>query len=84
MIDGWAILILSYVDRQVLGTSSADDFDILVQTAGRLHNLHVEDQSLFTQSRNHPDIIATAAQQLANYGANVPLKVVPPLGTRGK
>jgi aminoglycoside phosphotransferase (APT) family kinase protein len=72
MIDGWAILILSYVDGHVLGMSSADDFEILAQIVGHLHNLHVEDQSLFAQSRNHPDIIATAAQQLANYGANVP------------
>jgi Ser/Thr protein kinase RdoA (MazF antagonist) len=73
VIDGWAILILSYVDGSVLGTSSADDLGALAQTAGRLHNLHVEDQSLFTQSRNHPDIIATATQQLANFGANVPV-----------
>lgn len=72
MIDGWAISILSYVDGSVLGTSSADDLGALATTVGRLHNLRVDDQSLFVPSRNHPDIIATAAQQLASHGTNVP------------
>jgi Ser/Thr protein kinase RdoA (MazF antagonist) len=72
VIDGWAITILSYVDGSVLGTSSADDLGDLAQTVGRLHSLHVDNQSLFAQARGHPNNIATAAQQLASYGANVP------------
>ena len=72
VIDGWAILILSYVDGSVLGTSSADDLGALAMMVGRLHSLRVDDQSLFAQARGHPDIIATAAQQLASQGTNVP------------
>jgi Ser/Thr protein kinase RdoA (MazF antagonist) len=70
--DGWAITILSYVEGSVLGMSSADDLGALATTVGRLHRLRVDDQSLFAPSRDHPDTIATAAQQLANPGANVP------------
>ena len=72
MIDGWVIMLLSYVDGSMLGTSSADDLGAFAQTVGRLHRLRVNDPSSFAQSRCHPNTIATTTQQLARYRANVP------------
>src|SRR5262245_20253543 len=37
LIDGWAVLVLSYVAGTVLTTPSADELRALAQTVGRLH-----------------------------------------------
>jgi Ser/Thr protein kinase RdoA (MazF antagonist) len=71
-LDGWAISLLSYVEGSVLGISSAADLEAFAQTVARLHSLHIDGSSSFVQSRCHPDIIATAAHQLAKYRTNLP------------
>jgi Ser/Thr protein kinase RdoA (MazF antagonist) len=72
LTDGWAIMLLSYVEGSVLGMSSVTDFAAFGQAVGRLHSLQVGDPSSFAQSRCHPAAITTAAQQLAIYRANLP------------
>lgn len=72
LIDGWACILLSYVEGSVLGMSSADDLGAFAEIVARLHCLQVDDRSVLPQSRSHPDTIATAAQQLATHAANLP------------
>ncbi len=72
LIDGWAVLVLSYVAGTVLTTPSADELEAVAQTVGRLHRLKDHTQHSFAHSRCHPDRIATAAHQLAQHSARVP------------
>ena len=72
LIDGWAVMVLSYVAGAVLTTPSADELGTVAQTIGRLHRLSVDTQHGFAHSRCHPDHIATAAHQLAQHSAKVP------------
>jgi Ser/Thr protein kinase RdoA (MazF antagonist) len=72
LIDGWASILLSYVEGSVLGISSADDLGAFATMVARLHCLRVDEPSALPQSRSHPNTIATAAQQLANQGAKLP------------
>jgi Ser/Thr protein kinase RdoA (MazF antagonist) len=72
LIDGWAVMFLSYVAGTVLTTPSAEELGALAQTVGRLHRLRGDTQHSFAHSRCHPTHIATAAQQLAKHSAKVP------------
>jgi Ser/Thr protein kinase RdoA (MazF antagonist) len=72
LIDGWASILLSYVEGSVLGMSSADDLGAFATMVARLHRLRVDEPSALPQSRSHPDTIATAARQLANQKAKLP------------
>jgi Ser/Thr protein kinase RdoA (MazF antagonist) len=72
LIDGWAVLMLSYVAGTVLTTPSPDELGAVAQTIGRLHRLRDNTQRSFAHSRCHPDHVATAAQQLAKHSTKVP------------
>jgi Phosphotransferase enzyme family len=64
-LDGWASLLLSYVDGSVLDTHSTD-FGLLGYALGRLHALPLTGAASIARSRCHPDVIqAHTAQQLA-------------------
>ncbi len=76
-LDGWASLLLSYVEGSVLDTRSTD-FGLLGYTLGRLHALPVADTTLIARSRCHPDEIqAHTTRQLAWAKDNVAMSVQP-------
>jgi Ser/Thr protein kinase RdoA (MazF antagonist) len=76
-LDGWASLLLSYVEGSVLDTHSTD-FELLGYTLGRLHALPLTNATPITRSRCHPDEIqAHTARQLAWAKDNVAVSVQP-------
>jgi thiamine kinase-like enzyme len=60
-----------YVDGTVIGTHPTE-LAALAQMLGRLHRMPVDESRRWANSRDHPDMIATAAQQLAAYREKVP------------
>jgi Ser/Thr protein kinase RdoA (MazF antagonist) len=76
-LDGWASLLLSYVDGSVLDTHSAD-FALLGYALGRLHALPLTSARSVARSRCHPDILQShTARQLAWAKDNVAVSVQP-------
>ena len=76
-LDGWASLLLSYVDGSVLDSHSAD-FALLGYALGRLHALPLTGAASVARSRCHPDVIqAHTARQLAWAKDNVAASVQP-------
>jgi Ser/Thr protein kinase RdoA (MazF antagonist) len=76
-LDGWASLLLSYVDGSVLDVHSTD-FGLLGYALGRLHALPLAGAASVARSRCHPDVIqAHTAGQLAWANDNVAASVQP-------
>ena len=76
-LDGWASLLLSYVDGSVLDTHSTD-FALLGYALGHLHTLPLACAASAAHSRCHPDVIqAHTARQLAWAKGNVAASVQP-------
>jgi Ser/Thr protein kinase RdoA (MazF antagonist) len=68
-LDGWASLLLTYVDGSVLEAHSTD-FALLGHALGRLHALPLPGTAAAARSRCHPDVIqAHTARQLAKGNA---------------
>ena len=77
VFDGWASLLLSYVDGTVLDSTSTD-FALFGYTLGRLHSLPLPAGSSLRHSRWHPALLyAETARQLADGQARVPASVQP-------
>jgi aminoglycoside phosphotransferase (APT) family kinase protein len=71
LVDGWAIMVLGYVEGRVLGPHSAG-FGRLAQTLGHLHALEFERHHGFALSRSNPGTVASAARLLETHSARVP------------
>ncbi|HEU5103524.1 MAG TPA: phosphotransferase [Roseiflexaceae bacterium] len=70
-VDGWAVMVLAYVDGAVLETHPPH-LEQVAQLVGRLHTLGSDQELVFPTSRCHPDNIGLAASQLAANGAKLP------------
>jgi Ser/Thr protein kinase RdoA (MazF antagonist) len=79
-IDGWATLLLSFIEGAVLETD-ASDLSLLGQTVGRLHALPLDTTASFPLSRCHPDeVCIKTTTQLASGRDKLP-RAFRPLAT---
>jgi Ser/Thr protein kinase RdoA (MazF antagonist) len=76
VLDGWASLLLSYVDGTVLDITSTD-FALFGYTLGRLHSLSLPAGSSLRPSRWHPALLAETARKLAAGQDRVPASIQP-------
>jgi len=77
MCDGWASLLLSYVDGTALDINSTD-FAQFGYTLGRLHTLSPSTEAALHRSRWHPALLqAETARQLAEGQERVPASMQP-------
>jgi aminoglycoside phosphotransferase (APT) family kinase protein len=75
-IDGWTVLLLSYVDGAVIDVEP-QPLGRAAAALGRLHALPIPTGQRFPHRRCHPDALEDTVRSLANYGSRLPERYQP-------